>query len=315
MRVIGEGFRSACIIRALIGIKRTTRIRAGTTNCRRRRATSRIWRSIWNFVKGQVRELCTNYGQIHEFWWDMNVDKHHDPSINDMIRKLQPAAVINNRGYDAGDFGTPERDYDSTGEEVLRFDKLTEANQSVGSESWGFRKDEDYYTDVHLMRSIDKYLARDANYLLNVGPMSDGTIGPNETAILGRIGKWYNAVKEAMENAEPCSELISNRNVLLTRKGNNLYVHLHREPLTEAVKLGPIDVAPRRATLLNDGRPVEFAVELLPSEYIGQKKCLRLRNLPANELADTVMVVKLEFDHFPDRSAGLPASTQDVRLR
>ncbi|MDE3149177.1 MAG: alpha-L-fucosidase, partial [Acidobacteriota bacterium] len=25
------------------------------------------------FVKGQVRELCTNYGMISGFWWDMNV--------------------------------------------------------------------------------------------------------------------------------------------------------------------------------------------------------------------------------------------------
>jgi len=268
------------------------------------------------FVKGQVRELCTNYGPIHGFWWDMNVDKHHDPSINDMIRKLQPAAVINNRGYDAGDFGTPERDYDSTGEELLRFNKLTEANQSVGSESWGYRKDEDYYSDLHLLRSIDKYLARDANYLLNVGPMADGTIGPDETAILRRIGKWYDAIKGSVEGVEPCSELVENRNVLLTRRGNTLYVHLHREPLTEAVKLKPIDIAPVTATLLNDGRPVEIAVELLPSEYIDQKKYLRLRKLPVNELADTVMVVKLEFDHVPEtKAAAASSAASDPRVR
>src|SRR5882672_3305396 len=58
------------------------------------------------FLKAQVRELCTNYGAIHGFWWDMNVDKHVDPSINAMIRQLQPKAVINNRGVDEGDFGT-----------------------------------------------------------------------------------------------------------------------------------------------------------------------------------------------------------------
>jgi alpha-L-fucosidase len=34
------------------------------------------------FVKGQVRELCTNYGEVAGFWWDMNVDRHVDPSIN-----------------------------------------------------------------------------------------------------------------------------------------------------------------------------------------------------------------------------------------
>ena len=73
----------------------------------------------------------------------------------------------------------------------MSFEKRTEACQSVGTESWGYRKDEDYYTDRHLMRSIDKYLARDANYLLNVGPNGDGTIPDESAAILRRIGKWY----------------------------------------------------------------------------------------------------------------------------
>ena len=49
--------------------------------------------------------------------------------------------------------------------------------------------------------------------------------------------------------------------MLLTRRGNVLYVHLHKDPIKEAVQLKPITVAPRRATLLNTGKPVEFAVE------------------------------------------------------
>ncbi len=248
------------------------------------------------FLKAQVRELCTNYGEIHGFWWDMNVDKHVDPSINDMIRKLQPTAVINNRGFDEGDFGTPERDYDASGEEALSFDRRTEACQSVGMESWGYRKDEDYYDDRHLLRGIDKYLARDANYLLNLGPKADGTLPDESAAIFRRIGSWYRAVREAFDGAVPASHLTSNRNVLLTRKGNTLYVHLHRDPAGAAVKLKPLDVAPRRATLLNTVRPVDFAVDMAPSDHLEQKAYLRLRNLPVNEMANTVLVAKLEFD-------------------
>jgi alpha-L-fucosidase len=223
----------------------------------------------------------------------MNVPKHVDPSINEMIRQLQPAAVINNRGFDAGDFGTPERDYkdDST----IAFERRTEACQSVGVESWGYRADEDYYTDRHLIRSIDRYLARDANYLLNVGPRGDGTLPPAGVEILGRIGKWYAAVKESLEDVQPASSLTSNRNVLLTRRGNTLYVHIV-DPVSSAVKLAPIDAAPTRATLLNTGKPIDFAAEMVPSEHVAHKPCLRLRNLPANEMAATVMVVKLEFE-------------------
>jgi alpha-L-fucosidase len=254
------------------------------------------WNRYMDFLKAQVRELCTNYGEISGFWWDMNVPKFVDPSVNELIRKLQPKAVINNRGFDPGDFGTPERDYDAGGEEALVFNQRTEACQSVGSESWGYRKDEDYYDDRHLIRSIDKYLARDANYLLNVGPMPDGTIAPRPAAILRRIGKWYSAVKESLEGTEPASHLTTNRNVLLTRRGNTLYVHLHRDPIKESVQLKPIATAPLRATLLNTGKPVDFAVDMIPSDHVEHKPYLRLRNLPVDALADTVLIIRLDFE-------------------
>ncbi|MGA2497144.1 MAG: alpha-L-fucosidase [Tepidisphaeraceae bacterium] len=263
------------------------------------------WLKYLEFLRGQIRELCTNYGEINGFWWDMNVPKHVDRSINDMIRKLQPRAVINNRGFDEGDFGTPERDYEK--DDSVAFDRPTEANQSVGMESWGYRVNEDYYTDRHLIRSIDRYLARDANYLLNVGPTGQGLIPETSAGILKRIGQWYTPVKEALENVRPASDLTPNRNVLITRRDNTLYVHLYKDPMGDAVKLRPINIAPKKATLLNTGQPVEFAVELIPSEHLEQKPYLRLRKLPANELANTVMVVKLEFDSLPETFAIQPA--------
>jgi alpha-L-fucosidase len=267
------------------------------------------------FLKAQVHELCTQYGEIHGFWWDMNVDKHVDRSINDMIRRLQPKAVINNRGYDEGDFGTPERDYDKGGEDAPCFDRRTEACQSVGMESWGFRQQEDYYSDRHLLSSIDKYLARDANYLLNVGPRGDGTIPEQAAAILRRIGRWYRSVREALEDVTPASHLTSNRNVLLTRRGNTLYVHLHKDPLGTAVKLKPLAVRPRRATLLNTGQAVDCTLDMAPSDHVEQKGYLRLRGLPVNELANTVLVVRLEFDRLPDPAAAQGPAQSDLLRR
>ena len=258
------------------------------------------WTKYMDFLKAQVRELCTHYGEIHGFWWDMNVGKHADRSINDTIRTLQPNAVINNRGFDEGDFGTPERDYTPEAAPVLGFENRTEACQSVGMESWGYRADEDYYADRHLIRSIDRYLARDANYLLNVGPKGDGTLPPEAVAVLDRIGGWYRSVKESFAGTRPASHLTTNRNVLLTRKGGTVYVHLHTDPAGDAVKLNPLAVVPRRATLLNTGEPVKTVVELVPSEHAAQGKYLRLRRLPVNRLANTVPVVKLEFDRLPE---------------
>lgn len=255
------------------------------------------WDKYLEFLKAQVKELCSNYGEIHGFWWDMNVPEHRDPSINAMIRRLQPKAVINNRGFDQGDFGTPERDYER--DDLPEFERPTEACQSVGMESWGYRRDEDYYSDRHLIRSIDRYLARGANYLLNVGPTAEGIIPDESAAIIKRIGRWYKAVKESFENVEPAAHLIENRSVFMTRRDHTLYVHLNPDPRGNAVKLKPLHKAPRRAVLLNDGRPVEYAVDMAPSDHAEQQAYLRLIRLPVNELCNTVLVVKLEFDSSP----------------
>lgn len=254
------------------------------------------WNKYMEFLKGQVRELCSNYGEIHGFWWDMNVPVYKDPSVNAMIRQLQPNAVINNRGFDEGDFGTPERDFDNAAAETKSFDRPTEACQSVGMESWGYKKDEDYYSDRHLIGSIDRYLARNANYLLNVGPTGEGII-PKETAdILRRIGQWKQMVDESYQKVLPDAILADASGVLVTKREQTLYIHMNKELVGTGLKLKPIDVMPAKATLLNNGNPVDCTVNLCPSDHATQQRYLRLRNLPTNELATTVLIAKLEFD-------------------
>ncbi len=269
------------------------------------------------FVRAQVRELCTNYGEISGFWWDMNVDQHVDPSINSMIRELQPSAVINDRGYDKGDFGTPERDYDLDAEQSPEIPRLTEACQSISSESWGFRVDDSLYTDRHLLRSLDKYLAVGANYLLNVGPRPDGVIDSSYADVLRRIGQWLGQVKESLYDVTPASKLTTNRDILLTRRGNTLYVHLYKDPQSDCVKLGPIRLVPRSAKLLNTGQTVKFTVDMPPSECLRGSPILCLHDLPVNQLANTVMVVKLEFDDLAsfDTAESVALNSDDISLR
>ena len=252
------------------------------------------WDKYMFFLKNQVNELCSNYGEISGFWWDMNVPEFYDRSINEMIRNLQPNVIINDRGFDEGDFGTPERDFNPDSQST--FNKLTEACQSVGMESWGYRKDEDYYTDRHLISSIDRYRARNANYLLNIGPKPSGKLPREGVAKLDRIGKWYNAVKESFEDVTPATDLVINRDVMLTKRENTLYVHLNRPSQGNAILLKPINSLPKKATLLNDGREIESIVRLNPSGHAEGKAYLNLVNLPVNEFCNTVLVIKLEFD-------------------
>lgn len=246
-------------------------------------------------LKAQVKELCTQYGEIRGFWWDANVMKLQDTSINEMIRSLQPKAVINDRGPGAGDFSTPERDWYGHVNEVLAFDKPTEACQSIGMESWGYKEDEDYYTERYLMQSMDNILVKGGNYLLNVGPMADGTLPSKAVEILRGIGKWYHAVRESFAGCKPVSHLTENRDVLLSWKRNRLYVHLLKPLIGNRVLLKPIVALPRRSTLLNTGENVEARVDLLPLQGPGQAY-LRIRNLPVSISEKEVLVIKLEFD-------------------
>ena len=265
------------------------------------------WDAYLAFLTAQVRELCTNYGEIHGIWWDMNVPKHHDPSINAMIRRLQPKAVINNRGFDEGDFSTPERRVP----EGRRFERPTEACQSVGRESWGYRAGEDYYSALFLMQSVDKIMAMGGNYLLNVGPTAEGVIPQVQQALLRKVGAWYASVSESLLDVEPASDLTANQDVLLTRRrgvqagapGETLYVHCYHPPEATAVMLRPLNCLPRQTTLLNTGAALDARVEVTPRLWQQQwneglrdphiQPYLSVRGLPVEDLAGTVPVIKL----------------------
>ena len=248
------------------------------------------------FLNSQIRELCENYGQIHGIWWDMNQTSFEDESINDMIHQLQPAAVINNRGFSKGDFETPERDWDESLDSSLAFTEPTEACNSIGAESWGYRENEDYFTSEYLIREIDKVLAKGGNYLLNVGPKADGTIGKEAVMILDDIGRWMESARESFDDVVPVNELTENRNVLLTRRDKTIYVHLNSRPNTKGVVLKPIVALPTKATLLSTGQEVEFVVKQFPNSFKEQIKQLHLCNLPIDKHSNEVMIVKMNFN-------------------
>jgi alpha-L-fucosidase len=251
-----------------------------------------------DFMRAQVRELCICYGELGGFWWDANVLGVDDPSFNQMIRSLQPSAVINDRGPSRGDFSTPEREYPHEAHDARAFTRPTEACQSIGVESWGYKEDEDYYTLRYLRQSLDKNLARGGNYLLNVGPRAAGTFPPEAESGLRGIGTWYRSVREAFEQAEPAPDWTENTDVFVTTRGDTVYIHVSKDPIMNRVLLKPIGRLPRRATLLNTGDEVECRLDITPYS-VGRpgtgKPYLRLRNLPISEYRDCVMVVKLEF--------------------
>jgi alpha-L-fucosidase len=254
-------------------------------------------RAYLGYVRKQVEELCTGYGRIHGFWWDAyygqwdhDLSRHEAEEFNAMIRRLQPGIMINDRGFSPGDFTTPEREIPAG----RTFTRATEACQSVGVQSWGFRADEDFYSDMTLIRSVDTTLAMGGNFLLNVGPAADGTIPGSYADVLRRVGSWYAGVREAFDDAEAVSALTSNSAVLLTRRGDTLYVHCPNGLDSSSLELRPLARKPRRATLVNSGVAIDSVVDKTPYGF-RDPECLRLRGIQVNELAGKVAIFKLEF--------------------
>lgn len=248
--------------------------------------------------KAQIKELLTNYGEIYTFFWDIptNIEA---PEMNEYIRSLQPGILIDDRGWqDAGDFSTPERNVP----DGSSFERYTEACQSVGQQSWGYRSNEDYFTKRFLTSSIDRICQKEGSYLLNVGPKPDGTLPERAVELVKGIGHWYNSVKEAFD-AEPCA-LLENKQLLTTKKGSTLYVHIPNGLDSCGLTLKPIDVLPKSVTLLNDGRSLKFGILTCPEDVswqtnIMRKQSLHVFDIPSDEYANETMVLKIELDEEP----------------
>ena len=257
------------------------------------------WNRYLDYLKRQITELCTQYGSVAGIWWDMNVPQAEAPEVHELIRRLQPGAVINNRGFGPGNYSTPERDFDpeNANRGEVAFTRPTEACQSIGFNSWGFRRDEDYYSILYFLRAIDTNLARGGNYLLNVGPDADGVIPEPGRKILRGVGAWYKRVRESF--AEPLPGLTADPALLATRRGNAIYLHCPRGLSGSALSLHPLKQPPNRVTLLNTGESVEWTLKPL-IYYRDRGAELRLRRIDADALNNTVPVFKLEFDRPPE---------------
>lgn len=241
------------------------------------------------YIKAQITELLTGYGKIWGLFWD--IPPHiQEPSINALARNLQPGIMINDRGFDTGDFSTPER-FVPDGK---AFSSPTEACESVEKYAWGYRSHETLFSTHTMTSRIDKIMAMGGNYLLNIGPKPDGTLPENSVKKFDAIGNWYLRVREGLEQTEPCSELFSDReDLLVTRRGNTIYLHFPVDPECTGVSLDPIATLPERAVLLNNSQILSTALRILPRRR--ETAVLHLEDLPVDTLTGETYVVRLDF--------------------
>jgi len=249
------------------------------------------------YIKAQITELLTNYGPIYTFFWDIPT-RIEDPSFNELIRSLQPDIYINNRGWGGGDFSTPEREYQSA--EGHRFTQMTEACNSVGEQSWGYRAQEDFYSKRHLCSSIDRIMAMGGSYLLNVGPNALGVIEPAYQQRLLAVGDWYNRMEGCLtcHEADPFDYAVKHNPCIVTKKNGKSYFHFYQGLISDAVAIENYPSLPQSVRLMNTGTTLPFAIERLPEFFNGKTGeadhiWLHIRGIPVDDLCSEPIVLEI----------------------
>lgn len=245
------------------------------------------------YIKNQMRELLgEKYGKIDALFWDIP-PYNKDKSINEFVRSLAPDILINDRGYSSGDYSTPERNVP----EGSRFTRLTEACQSVSSLSWGYREDDDFFSALLLMESIDKIMSRGGNYLLNIGPDAKGNFPLEAVKKVKKIGNWYNRISESLLGAE----FVENADIpyRLTANSEYLYIHFDATAISSGVSLRPLDIMPSEAIVLNNGAKISAKVECLPNHFFVTTEpivpYLHVNRIPVDEITDEPIILRLKF--------------------
>jgi len=207
------------------------------------------WEDYIAFMKAQLRELLTQYGDIGGIWFDghwdqkewdgkkfgaVKVDWHYD-EIYGMIHELQPQALIGNNHHigviPGEDFQMFEKDL--PGKNTTGWGTAADQIGAVPLEvcetingSWGFNlQDRKHKSDKELIHYLIKAAGYGSNLLLNVGPMPNGKIQPEHQASLKAMGNWLKTNGATIYGTQkgpvpPTDDFVS------TQKGKKVFLHL-----------------------------------------------------------------------------------------
>ena len=259
------------------------------------------------YIHGQVRELMSNYGKIDILWYDTDGTKGpwDGEKLNEMVFALQPDIIVNNRNGLDGDFSTPEQKIDAEA------GKAWESCMTLNN-SWGFQRGDHAWKRVdEVIGNLATCARQGGNYLLNIGPMPDGTVPEPSVKILTEVGRWLERNGASIYGAE-ASEFSWHPSANLTHRGDKLYVHIFAWPgntpaaqwldfykPATAFGIGGLKSKVRAARFLANGASISFEQN---------ERGLRLHGMPEQAPDDPVTVIEIEcegtpiLDHVADRA-------------
>ena len=232
------------------------------------------------YMKNELKELLTNYGDIGVLWfdgeWESTWNQKYGRELYDYVRSLQPNILINNRvgagrsgmegmtkeGEYAGDFGTPEQHIPATGLPGVDWETCMTMN-----DHWGYNKNDQHWKSSEtLIRMLADIASKGGNFLLNVGPTAEGTFPQASVERLREMGRWMKVNSESIYDtqASPFKKLEWGR---ATQKdvpgGTRLYLHVFDWLANGRLRVSGILNDARQAYLLSDAqkKPLEVKRE------------------------------------------------------
>jgi alpha-L-fucosidase len=270
---------------------------AGTNNPNCQTMEGRNPEIYLQYLHQQVREIVTGYGKLDILWFDYSSPQIQGESwkanqLVAMVRQQQPDIVTNNRLYRSaaagwhddhhlepfdnryGDFCTPEQRIPPTGIPGVDWETCMTINTT-----WGYSKhDHAWKSSQTLIRNLVDIASKGGNYLLNIGPMADGTVPPETVTRMRDIGRWMETNGESIygTTASPfdappwgrCTKKVGDSSTVLylhvfdwPTDGKLLVPGLQRDIQSARLLAGDQSLSPRRT---EDG--VEIAVPDNPTD-------------------------------------------------
>ncbi len=207
------------------------------------------WEEYIHFMKAQLTELLTNYGEIAGIWFDghwdqkewdgkefgkLRVDWHYE-EIYKLIHNLQPQCLIGNNHHIAPilgeDFQMFERDLPGQnttgwGTDASDVGQLPKEVCETINGSWGFNlQDSKHKSEKEIIQYIVRSAGYGSNLLLNVGPMPNGEIQKEHKETLKKVGVWMRENGETIYKTKG-GPIAPNDDMAITQLGKTVYLHV-----------------------------------------------------------------------------------------
>ena len=223
------------------------------------------------YMRNQVTELLTKYGQIDIIWFDFTYarpggkypEEWEAEELLKLVRKLNPSILINGRlGLEgAGDFMTPEQYIPADGIRDQAGELLPWEGCQTFSGAWGYHRDETTWKTPHqLIAMLISHVARGGNLLLNVGPDARGRFDRRAVSALEVLARWMDEHSDSIYNCTIApSEFPEPDNCMYTWNPatKKLYLHLMSYPVKFAFLPGLFGKV-KFARFLNDHSEVKM---------------------------------------------------------